>query len=100
MNESSTTRLWVLVAALASLVVALVTAMLKTSVGTSPANAALAGGTAFATAFGLALGILGALRHKNLPGRAWYSPSRVTECDRSRRDPSRGSQSGVGQSRA
>lgn len=64
MNGSSTTRLWILVAGLASLVVALVTAMLKTSTGASPAEATLSAGAAFATAFGLGLGILGALRHK------------------------------------
>jgi hypothetical protein len=64
-NESSTTRLWVLVAGLVSLVAALVTVMLKTSLGSSPAEATLSGGAAFATAFGLGLGILGALRRKN-----------------------------------
>jgi hypothetical protein len=63
-NESSTTRLWILVAGLASLVVALVTVMLKTNVGASPAAATLSGGAAFAAAFGLGLGILGALRRK------------------------------------
>jgi hypothetical protein len=63
-NESSTTRLWILIAGLASLVVALATVMLKTSVGASPAEATLSGGAAFATAFGLGLGIMGALRRK------------------------------------
>jgi hypothetical protein len=64
-NESSTTRLWLLVAGLASLVIALVTVMLKTSVGASPAEATLSGGAAFATAFGLGIAILSALRHRN-----------------------------------
>jgi hypothetical protein len=64
-NESSTTRLWILIAGLASLVVALVTVMLKTSVGASPAGAAMSGGAAFATAFGLGLATLGSLRRKN-----------------------------------
>jgi hypothetical protein len=62
-NESSTTRLWILIAGLASLVVALAT-VIKTSVGASPAEATLSGGAAFATAFGLGLGIMGALRRK------------------------------------
>lgn len=65
MDESSTTRLWILIAGLASLVVALVTVMLKTSAGASLAEAALSGGAAFATAFGLGLGILGSLRRKS-----------------------------------
>lgn len=65
MNESSTTRLWILVAGLASLVVALATVMLKTSVGASPAQATMSGGAALATALGLGLAILGSLRRKN-----------------------------------
>jgi hypothetical protein len=64
-NESSTTRLWILVAALASLVVALATVMLKTSTGATPAEATLSGGAAFATALGLGLAILGASRRKS-----------------------------------
>jgi hypothetical protein len=64
-NESSTARLWILIAGLTSLVVGLATVILKTSVGASPAEATMSGGAAFATAFGLGLGILGSLRRKN-----------------------------------
>lgn len=65
MNESRTTRLWIVIAGLASLNVALVTVMLKTSVGASPAEATMSGGAAFAAAFGLGLGVVGSLRRKN-----------------------------------
>lgn len=57
---SATGLLWLLVAALFSLVVALVAGMVKTRDGAKLSEAVLTGGAAYATCMGLCLGILAA----------------------------------------
>lgn len=59
-SRSGTRYLWLLVAALFSLVVALVAGILKTSTGVGLAEAVLYGGAAFATSMGLCLLVLSA----------------------------------------
>jgi hypothetical protein len=61
-ESASPTYIWVLVVALASVVVALVAAILMALTGAGPADAALLGGKAFATAFALGLAVLSAIR--------------------------------------
>lgn len=64
MNRHKTVLMWLVIAALVSVVAALVTVMLKSSLGTPTAEAVLAAGGAFAATFGLSLGIMGAFRGK------------------------------------
>lgn len=54
----ATRYLWLLVAALLSLVVALVAGILRASTGTGIAETVLYGGAAFAASLGLCLGVL------------------------------------------